>query len=60
MGEAFQVFYDYKKIGIWQLDEAEEAAKNGQIPGDIKIQDTNDDGEITPEDHVLFTVNVRK
>ena len=34
VGEAFQVFYDYKKIGIWQLDEAEEAAKNGQIPGD--------------------------
>ena len=55
VGEAFQVFYDYKKIGIWQLDEAEEAAKNGQIPGDIKIQDTNDDGEITPEDRVIYS-----
>ena len=55
VGEAFQVFYDYKKIGIWQLDEAEEAAENGQIPGDIKIQDTNDDGEITPEDRVIYS-----
>lgn len=52
VGEAFQVFYDYKKIGIWQLDEA---AKNGQKPGDIKIQDTDGNGEITPEDRVIYS-----
>ena len=55
VGEAFQVFYDYKKIGIWQLDEADEAAKNGQKPGDIKIQDTDGNGEITPEDRVIYS-----
>ena len=55
VGEAFKVFYDYKKIGIWQLDEAEEAAKNGQQPGDIKVADINGDGKITPEDRVIYS-----
>lgn len=55
VGKAFQVFYDYKKIGIWQQDEATEAAKNGQLPGDIKIQDTDGNGEITPDDRVIYS-----
>ena len=55
VGKAFQVFYDYKKIGIWQLEEEEEAAKNGQKPGDIKIQDTDGNGEITTEDRVIYS-----
>lgn len=55
VGESFQVFYDYKKIGIWQLNEVEEAAKNGQKPGDIKVQDTDGNGEITPEDRVVYS-----
>ncbi len=32
------VFYDYKKIGIWQLGQEEEAALYGAKPGDIKLQ----------------------
>ena len=32
------VFYDYKKIGVWQLGEEDEAALYGAEPGDIKIQ----------------------
>lgn len=55
VGEALKVFYDYKKIGIWQQDEAAEAAKNGQLPGDIKVQDTDGNGEITPEDRVIYS-----
>ncbi len=55
VGEAFKVFYDYKKVGIWQLDEAAEAAKNGQEPGDIKVADVNGDGEITPDDRVIYS-----
>ena len=55
VGKAFQVFYDYKKIGIWQLGEEAEAAKNGQKPGDIKIQDTDGNGEITTEDRVIYS-----
>lgn len=32
------VFYDYKKIGIWQLGQEDEAALYGAKPGDIKLQ----------------------
>ncbi len=35
-----------EKIGIWQLDEAAEAAKYGEKPGRIKIKDQNKDGSI--------------
>jgi TonB-linked SusC/RagA family outer membrane protein len=54
VGEAISVDYDYRQAGIWQLDEATEAAKNGQQPGDVKVEDVDGDGEITPEDRVVY------
>jgi TonB-linked SusC/RagA family outer membrane protein len=54
IGEPTEVFYDYEKIGIWQQDEAQEAASFGQEPGEIKVRDQNGDGEITPEDRVIL------
>lgn len=50
VGEPTQVFYDYEKIGIWQLGEEDEAAIYNQEPGDIRVRDQNGDGAITPED----------
>ncbi|MGN0282305.1 MAG: SusC/RagA family TonB-linked outer membrane protein [Prevotella sp.] len=50
IGQPTKVYYDYEKIGIWQLNEETEAAKYGQVPGDIKVKDQNGDGKITPED----------
>ena len=50
IGQPTKVFYDYEKIGIWQTNEADEASKYGQVPGDIKVKDQNGDGKITPED----------
>lgn len=55
VGEPFKVYYDYKKVGIWQTNEAEEAKKHEQLPGDIKVQDTNGDGAITPEDRIVYS-----
>lgn len=46
IGEPVRVFYDYKKVGIWQANEKEEAAKFGQYPGEIKLEDLNGDGVI--------------
>lgn len=46
IGQPINVFYDYEKIGIWQTSEEAEAAKFGQVPGDIKVKDQNDDGVI--------------
>jgi len=40
------VFYDYDKLGIWQLGQEEEAAKFNQTPGDIRVRDVNGDGKI--------------
>jgi TonB-linked SusC/RagA family outer membrane protein len=54
IGEPVRVFYDYKKLGIWQASEKDEAASFGAFPGEIKIQDTNGDGAITGADRVIL------
>ncbi|TZF85605.1 TonB-dependent receptor (plasmid) [Pedobacter sp. BS3] len=41
VGYPLTVIYDYKKLGIWQLDEAAEAAAYGAVPGQIKLEDNN-------------------
>jgi len=46
-GHPVKIFYQYKKLGIWQTDEASEAATyfhsgNPFKPGDIKIANIND------------------
>lgn len=48
IGESTGIFYDYKKIGIWQTDDAEEMQKfndNGADYefGDIRVEDVNGD-----------------
>lgn len=40
-------------LGVWQLDEAEEAAKYGCKPGQYKPLDLNDDGVIDDKDRVI-------
>jgi TonB-linked SusC/RagA family outer membrane protein len=47
IGQPVRVFYDLKKIGIWQADEVEQADGFKQFPGEIKIEDFNGDGQIT-------------
>jgi len=54
IGYPITAIYDYKKLGIWQLDEANEAALYGQRPGEIKIADINGDGQITPDDRTII------
>ncbi len=50
IGKSTKVFYDYEKLGIWQLGEETEAAKYGQKPGDIKVKDQDGNGEISATD----------
>ncbi len=63
IGQPLNSYYDYKKVGIWQLNEKEEAAKFypgdkanplGAGVGQVKVQDTNGDGVITAADRVLL------
>jgi TonB-linked SusC/RagA family outer membrane protein len=53
IGRPLQVYYDYKKIGIWQLEDADVMAQfnaNGATykPGDIRVEDVNGDFRIDP------------
>lgn len=46
VGYPIKTFYGLEKLGIWQLNEADEAAKYGEQPGRIKIKDQNQDNAI--------------
>jgi TonB-linked SusC/RagA family outer membrane protein len=50
IGQPVRVFYDFNKLGIWQVEEKDAAAGFGQFPGEIKIEDLNGDGKITLND----------
>src|SRR5699024_7930229 len=57
IGEPSQVYYDYEKIGIWQLDEESEARSYDTRVGQIKVKDQNEDGRIDSEDRVILGSN---
>ncbi len=46
IGQPININWVYICDGVWQLDEAEEAAKYGQKPGQWKVKDQNNDGKI--------------
>ncbi|RAW00991.1 SusC/RagA family TonB-linked outer membrane protein [Pseudochryseolinea flava] len=53
IGKPLQVYYDYKKIGIWQIADADEMAKFNEKgatykAGDIRVEDVNGDYKIDP------------
>ncbi|CAM3290514.1 TonB-dependent receptor [Aquirufa ecclesiirivi] len=54
IGQPLSVFFDYKKIGIWQTSEKDEAAKYGDKVGQIKVQDYNNDGKINADDRQIL------
>lgn len=60
IGRPLTVWFDYDKVGIWQLGQEEEAARYGQQPGDIKVRDVNQDGTINQEDLVYLGTNIPK
>lgn len=39
VGQSMTAIYDYNKLGIWQKDEAAEAAVYGSVPGQLKLED---------------------
>lgn len=46
VGEPLGVYYDYVYDGIWKTSEAEEAAKYGAKPGEIRVKDLDNSGDI--------------
>ncbi|MCD8301749.1 MAG: TonB-dependent receptor [Prevotellaceae bacterium] len=59
VGEEIGVYYDYVYDGIWKTDEAEEAAKYGRQPGQIKVKDLNGDGVIDANNDRTIVGRVR-
>ena len=54
IGRPLSVFFDYKKIGIWQPWEADAARAYGDKVGQIKIEDFNKDGKINADDRQIL------
>lgn len=54
IGEDIREYFDYDYRGVWQLDEVDEAAVYNSAPGDPKIADINNDGEITSDDRTFL------
>lgn len=54
IGHPLDVNYDYKFIGIWQTDEADEAAKYGQTPGQVRVEDVDNNGVINAKDKQIL------
>jgi TonB-linked SusC/RagA family outer membrane protein len=62
VGQPMSAIYDYYKLGIWQLNEADQAAQFGFAPGRIKLLDfaggglngAEPDGQITAADRRIL------
>ncbi|WP_106832019.1 SusC/RagA family TonB-linked outer membrane protein [Parabacteroides pacaensis] len=50
IGHPVDEIWNYRVLGVWQQDEAEEAKKYGQFPGDFHLLDKNKDGKYNDDD----------
>ncbi len=55
VGQPVNVIFDYEKLGIWQLNEADAAEAFGDyLPGDIKVTDLNGNGVQDGDDRTIL------
>lgn len=54
VGEPVGSFWGLIREGTWGTDEAEEAARYGRLPGDLKFRDLNNDGAINENDYTII------
>ncbi|HVS60265.1 MAG TPA: SusC/RagA family TonB-linked outer membrane protein, partial [Gemmatimonadaceae bacterium] len=59
-GSPNRVYYDYRFLGIWQQADSALAAKYGQLPGQIRVEDINGDGKIDALDQQVLGNNYPK
>lgn len=60
IGHPLNSYFDFKKVGIWQSNEADLAKSFGSEVGQIRVQDTDGDGKITAADRVLLGSDIPK
>lgn len=54
IGQPLGVVWDYKKVGIWQISEQEEAKSYNMQPGEIKVEDRDGDFAFTDDDRFII------
>lgn len=58
IGQPINVYYDWEYIGVWQESERDLANSYGANPGDMKLNDINNDGKIGADDRILLGSDV--
>jgi TonB-linked SusC/RagA family outer membrane protein len=53
IGNPIHVYYDFNKVGIWQLPEAAVAAEYKRKPGQIKVQDLDGNRAVNDADRMI-------
>ncbi len=53
-GNPLSNYWGLKYLGVWQADEAAEAASYDNVPGDSKYEDLNGDGSIGGDDYQII------
>ena len=54
IGKPININYDFLVEGVWQLDEADQAAVYGSQPGYVKLRDVTGDGNIGANDRQII------
>ncbi|WP_229214356.1 SusC/RagA family TonB-linked outer membrane protein [Dyadobacter flavalbus] len=58
IGRPLSTVYNYRKVGIWQTNEADAAKSYASEVGQIKIKDINGDGMINADDREIIGSDV--
>ncbi|NND05121.1 MAG: TonB-dependent receptor [Saprospiraceae bacterium] len=53
-GFSLSNYWGLKYLGVWQTNEADQAATFGNVPGDSKYEDINNDGVIGGDDYQII------
>lgn len=54
IGQPINVIYDLEKVGIWQTEDKELAAQYGQVPGQIRVADLDNNKVIDERDYKVL------
>lgn len=57
IGRDINTIWNYRVTGIWQADEAEEAKKYGQLPGDPKVANNPANDKVNADGSVTIVYN---
>lgn len=57
IGKPVDQIWNYKVLGVWQLDQVEEAKRYGQFPGDFRLLDKDNNGKYNDDDKEFLGVS---